>query len=190
MKNYYDALSINESASIDEIKRAYRKKAKQLHPDVNKSVSAEQDFIAINQAYEFVINIKLGLKYDSRAQKFNRSGGYGKVWNDSHQQEARKRAEYYSRKKYSDFINSRFYKEGKLIDDFIHVIELTFYFLFIFVFPITISFWYDFSWIWGSILIAFLTVHSWGPQLVNKRFPPITHIKEGFVLTLRSFRRW
>lgn len=41
--NYYDVLGVDVDASPDDIKAAYRKKAKELHPDVNSSVStAEQ----------------------------------------------------------------------------------------------------------------------------------------------------
>jgi molecular chaperone DnaJ len=37
--NYYDVLGVDVDASPDDIKAAYRKKAKELHPDVNSSVS-------------------------------------------------------------------------------------------------------------------------------------------------------
>lgn len=38
--NYYDVLGVEVDASPDDIKAAYRKKAKELHPDVNSSVSS------------------------------------------------------------------------------------------------------------------------------------------------------
>jgi len=57
-KNYYKILGINEGATVEEIRNAYRKKVKEYHPDINKdsnSVSIIQD---INLAYEKIMEIK------------------------------------------------------------------------------------------------------------------------------------
>ncbi|WP_194974203.1 J domain-containing protein [Aquiflexum lacus] len=51
MKNYYLILGLNENASQEEIKRAYRKLALQWHPDKNLSPEAHEKFIEINEAY-------------------------------------------------------------------------------------------------------------------------------------------
>lgn len=51
-KDYYSTLDICRGASPDEIKKAYFKKAKQYHPDVNKSKGAKEKFEEINEAYE------------------------------------------------------------------------------------------------------------------------------------------
>ena len=56
MDDAYLVLGIKPGASKKEIKRAYRKMAKKLHPDLNKSLEAEVKFKKINQAYEFLIN--------------------------------------------------------------------------------------------------------------------------------------
>jgi curved DNA-binding protein CbpA len=42
--NYYDVLGVDVDASEEDIRAAYRKKAKQLHPDVNKEVGAIDDW--------------------------------------------------------------------------------------------------------------------------------------------------
>ena len=42
--NYYNVLGVDKSASDSEIKKAYRKKAKEYHPDVNKSAGAKEKF--------------------------------------------------------------------------------------------------------------------------------------------------
>ncbi len=51
-RDYYEVLQVERSASADEIKRAYRKLARQFHPDVNNEASAEEQFKEINEAYE------------------------------------------------------------------------------------------------------------------------------------------
>lgn len=52
MKDYYSTLDVDRGATPDEIKKAYFKKAKQFHPDVNKTAGAKEKFAEINEAYE------------------------------------------------------------------------------------------------------------------------------------------
>jgi len=51
-KDYYGILGISREATDDEIKRAYRKLARQFHPDVNPDPEAHEKFKDINAAYE------------------------------------------------------------------------------------------------------------------------------------------
>ncbi len=60
----YDTLEITSSASESEIKKAYRKLARQYHPDVNKDAGAEDKFKEINAAYEVLSDKEKRSKYD------------------------------------------------------------------------------------------------------------------------------
>lgn len=50
--NYYQILGISEGASLEEIKRAYRRKSMALHPDRNPSPNAAAEFMRVHAAYE------------------------------------------------------------------------------------------------------------------------------------------
>ena len=52
MNDYYADLGVSRDASLEEIKRAYRRKARKLHPDVNHGPEAEQEFKRVSQAYD------------------------------------------------------------------------------------------------------------------------------------------
>ncbi|HET6433970.1 J domain-containing protein [Dyella sp.] len=70
-KDYYDILGVKPEASEAEIKAAYRKLARQYHPDKNKDAGAEDKFKAVNEANEVLRD-----KEKRRAYDQVRAGGY------------------------------------------------------------------------------------------------------------------
>ncbi|MBP7147091.1 MAG: DnaJ domain-containing protein [Acidobacteria bacterium] len=63
-KDYYAILGVERGAGADAIKKAYRKLARENHPDVNKSAGAEDKFREINEAYEVLGDPEKRRRYD------------------------------------------------------------------------------------------------------------------------------
>lgn len=64
MKDYYKILNVKQNANILTIKKAFRKLVKELHPDVNKSKNAHNDFIDLNEAYQVLSKHIKRMQYD------------------------------------------------------------------------------------------------------------------------------
>jgi curved DNA-binding protein len=111
--DYYNVLGLQKNASADDIKKAYRKLAKQYHPDANPDdATAKKKFQQINEANEVLSDPENRKKYDK----------YGKDWqhSDAFDQQARQRQQYSqqfgggeSDGGFSDFFSSMFGGGGR-----------------------------------------------------------------------------
>lgn len=85
MKNYYEVLGVQKDATLEEIKKIYKKLAKKYHPDLNQgNKEAEQKFIEIKEAYDTLSDEGKRKSYDA---KLNGGGS-----DSSYQQEDRRKS--------------------------------------------------------------------------------------------------
>jgi len=75
-KDYYEILGVSREASKDDIKGAFRKKARQYHPDVNKEPDAEEKFKELGQAYEVLMDDEKRALYDRYGAEGLKNAGY------------------------------------------------------------------------------------------------------------------
>src|ERR1700685_282211 len=75
MKNYYDILGIQKSATEDDIKKAFRKLAQKHHPD--KKGGDEKKFKEASEAYSVLSDKKKRAEYDTYGKTFAGGGGPG-----------------------------------------------------------------------------------------------------------------
>jgi len=71
-KDYYATLSVQRTATQDEIKRAYRKLARKFHPDVSKEPDAEARFKEVSEAYEALNDPEKRAAYDDVGNRYQR----------------------------------------------------------------------------------------------------------------------
>ena len=99
--NYYEILGVSRDATPAEIKRAYRRKALEFHPDRSTDPNAHEKFIQINEAYDFLINQG---NYNDPYQVSQDD------WEESLRVASRNRAQEEARMRYEEYLNSDFYK--------------------------------------------------------------------------------
>ncbi|MCL2783335.1 MAG: molecular chaperone DnaJ [Propionibacteriaceae bacterium] len=74
--DYYTTLGVARDASPEQIKRAFRKKAMQVHPDVTDDPDAEDKFKAVNEAYEVLSDPQKKAVYDRGGDPTRGQGGF------------------------------------------------------------------------------------------------------------------
>ncbi|MFM1994848.1 MAG: molecular chaperone DnaJ [Actinomycetota bacterium] len=78
MSDHYETLGVSRNASSEEIKKAYRKLARELHPDVNPSEQAQEKFKSVTHAYEVLGDEQTRRNYDMGGSEA--SFGFGDIF--------------------------------------------------------------------------------------------------------------
>ncbi|MCP4424295.1 MAG: molecular chaperone DnaJ [Chloroflexi bacterium] len=74
-RDYYDVLGVPRTATKDEMKKAFRRLARQYHPDVNKETDASERFKEVNEAYEVLSDERMRATYDQFGHAGVQNGG-------------------------------------------------------------------------------------------------------------------
>ena len=137
IQKYYIILGISPAATIAEIKKAYRSKAKSMHPDVNKSPNAHEQFVLLNEAYEYLTSV--GSSNSSASQSNSASSQWTEQdWEEQQRENAKERAREYARMRYEEFLKSDQYKEQVVVDTVVLHLSVFFSILLLTVFPIVL----------------------------------------------------
>ena len=76
MADHYEVLGVSRDASPEEIKKAYRRLARELHPDVNPGEEASERFKLVTHAYDVLSDADSRRRYDLGGDQ-NGNGGFG-----------------------------------------------------------------------------------------------------------------
>jgi hypothetical protein len=108
---YYRILGISQGASDAEIRKAYRARAMEFHPDRNHSPGAKEMFIKITEAYQY-----LTAHPQTNGVTEEEYRRYYQAWVDYRQAEARKKAEEYAKSTFRVFSGTPLYKSTSVTD--------------------------------------------------------------------------
>jgi hypothetical protein len=103
--DYYRLLGVRQGATDDEIRKAYRRKAMEYHPDRNHSDDAQELFIRITEAYEYLTSHPHGRNITEEELRRNYQ-----AWVEYRQ------AEEYAKKTYAEFKKTPLYQSTTVID--------------------------------------------------------------------------
>jgi len=108
---YYRVLGIEPGASLDDIKKAYRRCARKYHPDLNKSESAAELFISSTEAYQFLVAHEKRKDYEAANER-----EFIDEWSRHKRDQARRKAYAHAQSRYHHFVNSDLYKSTEVLD--------------------------------------------------------------------------
>lgn len=161
INDYFNLLGVSRNATLNEIKKAYRKKAKELHPDKNKAKDAQQKFIELTEAYEFLLE---SVTTDFVEEVF---------YEEDLEQIRRQKAQEYAQMRYEAFIKTDFYINDQAFLIILEHIESLFY-LFFMTAPILGVLFFNTKGLWVGLLICFCTLPLWTQIFKTKKHFNIT----------------
>lgn len=121
LADYFQVLGLPADSSVEDIKRAYRQKARMYHPDLNHSPEAKDKFISATEAYEFLI-----ANFDRITDTEESYREAMEYWRKYRMDRAKRRANAYARASYISFKKTKFYKATRFFDGTTIILSLAF----------------------------------------------------------------
>jgi hypothetical protein len=149
IEHYFNLLGIPKKASLDDVKKAFRAKAKKIHPDRNPSLSAHSDFLELNEAFDFLSSfLKENKQFGADESTLNNS--YDN-WEKTVKENVRKKVKEQARMSFQAYMNSEYFRSDTLIECFFtHLIFLVTVFNLL-ILPIVLA--YHYTWIGLSMAL-------------------------------------
>lgn len=196
--NYYQILGVDRKATLDTIKKAYRRKAKELHPDVNKGPSAQEDFISLNEAYEYLKEVRTGKirPSSSRARTNTRKTSTARrrrtyeEWQREERERVRQVAREHAKMRFEEFKKTDAYKAT---DAFLDVADFFFYILAVLIVvgaPVGGTFLLGIPGLLVGLFISFITIPIWVPVLKQRSKVSLSETIESFRTMLNYAVTW
>jgi len=161
INTYYSILGVNSDSTVEEIKHAFRQKAKALHPDRNKSPDAHEQFILVTEAYECLTNIKTG-----KTTIHQPTTSYTD-WQRESRARARQQAQEYAQMEYEEFKKTDYYKNSQAAITVAKHLHLLFAILLL-LSPLWAYLLLGSNGFWGGLLATFLLIPWWASALRHK----------------------
>ncbi len=187
IQKYYNILGIQKFTTKEALKKAYRKKAKELHPDRNSSPNANEEFILLNEAYEYLSNQGPGNTFSYNHKTYTTEQSYQRDWEKEQKERARAKARKYAKMKREEYMNSAYYKKtealGLILDLILNFIGLVILMVMMGTF-IVMGGWY------GVIFVTFLTVITfpkWKALITSLIIKDIEEYKEAISIIVSSY---
>jgi hypothetical protein len=152
MDRYYRVLGISAQSSVEELKKAYRHKAKLLHPDRNKHPDAHENFILLNEAYEYLLKLKTG-----NIPAWTNTSAQVKREHEE-REKAKARAQEYARMRYEEFVNSPHYRSLVSLSTVLDYLYAAFGIVIFLVVPVVVAFSYGASGVITVLLLLLVTL--------------------------------
>ncbi|MBN1183941.1 MAG: J domain-containing protein [Bacteroidales bacterium] len=131
VESYLHILGVNQNSSLSDIKKAYRIKAKELHPDMNDAPDAHEKFIHLNEAYEFLLENWMYIQPQRQKTKEEMQAEYEREkeyreWLYKESLRIKKKAEEMSRMKFEEFKKTKLYRTTNMLSSMVNYLALAF----------------------------------------------------------------
>jgi hypothetical protein len=181
--DYASILGVTTSASVEVIRKAYRKRAMELHPDRNKSPDAHDQFILLQEAYDYFLNLKSGKVNTATASTYHQD------WYNQRREQARERARQYARMKYEEYLQSDDFKAVSALNN---VFDL-FGFLILLLLIISIPVLAFLRWQFVGLIVSIIFILAGIPFLfrfMRRAAPDFRQLKSSIKFLFQSRTFW